>query len=83
MNRRDFLYAGSATALSAASYAKVQGATVRCASCGRQNRMPAATEGQEELFRDAGFPAHVFQTLLVGSDRVEKLIADPQSRLRN
>jgi len=30
----------------------------------------------EELFRRAGFPADVFQTLLVGSDRVEQILRD-------
>ena len=32
----------------------------------------------EELFRRAGFPADVFQTLLVGSDRVERVLRDPR-----
>jgi succinate-semialdehyde dehydrogenase/glutarate-semialdehyde dehydrogenase len=30
----------------------------------------------EELFRRAGFPADVFQTLLVGSDKVEMILGD-------
>jgi succinate-semialdehyde dehydrogenase/glutarate-semialdehyde dehydrogenase len=30
----------------------------------------------EEVFRRAGFPADVFQTLLVGSDKVELILAD-------
>jgi succinate-semialdehyde dehydrogenase/glutarate-semialdehyde dehydrogenase len=30
----------------------------------------------EELFRKAGFPADVFQTLLLGSDKVEKVLRD-------
>ncbi len=30
----------------------------------------------EELFRAAGFPADVFQTLLVGSDQVERVLRD-------
>jgi succinate-semialdehyde dehydrogenase/glutarate-semialdehyde dehydrogenase len=30
----------------------------------------------EELFRKAGFPADVFQTLLIGSDKVEKILRD-------
>jgi succinate-semialdehyde dehydrogenase/glutarate-semialdehyde dehydrogenase len=30
----------------------------------------------EELFRRAGFPADVFQTLLIGSDQVEKVLRD-------
>jgi len=32
----------------------------------------------EELFRRAGFPADVFQTLLVGSADVEKVLRDPR-----
>src|SRR5215218_9612810 len=32
----------------------------------------------EDVFRRAGFPAGTFQTLLVGSRRVEGLIADPR-----
>lgn len=31
----------------------------------------------EEIFRDAGFPEHLFQTLLIGSDQVEAVIANP------
>ena len=34
----------------------------------------------EDLFRRAGFPDGVFQTLLVGSDRVEAVIADDRVR---
>ncbi|MBK5308244.1 MAG: NADP-dependent succinic semialdehyde dehydrogenase [Frankiaceae bacterium] len=30
----------------------------------------------EQLFRRAGFPADVFQALLIGSDKVERLLAD-------
>jgi succinate-semialdehyde dehydrogenase / glutarate-semialdehyde dehydrogenase len=32
----------------------------------------------EGLFRDAGFPEGVFQTLLIGSDKVEKILTDPR-----
>ncbi|HET6440451.1 MAG TPA: NAD-dependent succinate-semialdehyde dehydrogenase [Anaeromyxobacter sp.] len=32
----------------------------------------------EEVFRQAGFPDGVFQTLLVGSSRVERLVEDPR-----
>src|SRR5262249_4497503 len=32
----------------------------------------------EEVFRDAGFPGGLFRTLLVGSDKVATLIADPR-----
>lgn len=34
----------------------------------------------EELFAGAGFPAGAFQTLLIGSDRVERVLADPRVR---
>src|ERR687886_984806 len=33
-----------------------------------------------ELFSRAGFPAGAFQTLLVGSDAVEKILSDPRVR---
>ena len=32
----------------------------------------------EELFRRAGFPSDVFQTLLIGSDQVERVLRDPR-----
>jgi succinate-semialdehyde dehydrogenase / glutarate-semialdehyde dehydrogenase len=32
----------------------------------------------EEIFRRAGFPAGAFQTLLIGSDKVEGILADPR-----
>ncbi|MGL4376023.1 MAG: aldehyde dehydrogenase family protein, partial [Microcoleaceae cyanobacterium] len=32
----------------------------------------------EEIFRDAGFPEGVFQTLLVGANKVAQIIADPR-----
>jgi len=32
----------------------------------------------EELFRKAGFPDGAFQTLLIGSQKVEKVLADPR-----
>ncbi len=32
----------------------------------------------QDLFRRAGFPAGVFQTLLVGSDMVERILRDPR-----
>jgi succinate-semialdehyde dehydrogenase/glutarate-semialdehyde dehydrogenase len=34
----------------------------------------------EEVFRDAGFPENLFRALLVGSDKVAALIADPRIR---
>ncbi|MCC6193693.1 MAG: NAD-dependent succinate-semialdehyde dehydrogenase [Burkholderiales bacterium] len=40
------------------------------------SNVPACALALEEIFRRAGFPAGVFQTLLIGSDRVERVIAD-------
>ena len=34
----------------------------------------------EELFRRAGFPEGAFQTLLIGSDQVERVLTDPRVR---
>jgi succinate-semialdehyde dehydrogenase/glutarate-semialdehyde dehydrogenase len=34
----------------------------------------------EELFRRAGFPDGVFQTLLIGSDPIERILRDPRVR---
>ena len=34
----------------------------------------------EDLFRRAGFPAGAFQTLLIGSDAVERVLRDPRVR---
>ncbi|WP_422774331.1 NADP-dependent succinic semialdehyde dehydrogenase [Plantactinospora sp. WMMC1484] len=34
----------------------------------------------DELFRRAGFPAGAFQTLMIGSDRIEQVLADPRVR---
>jgi succinate-semialdehyde dehydrogenase / glutarate-semialdehyde dehydrogenase len=34
----------------------------------------------EDLFARAGFPSWVFQTLLIGSDRVERVLRDPRVR---
>ncbi len=34
----------------------------------------------EDVFRRAGFPAGAFQTLLIGSDRVEAVLCDPRVR---
>ncbi|MEQ8954605.1 MAG: NAD-dependent succinate-semialdehyde dehydrogenase, partial [Gammaproteobacteria bacterium] len=31
----------------------------------------------EEVFREAGFPQHAFRTLLIGSDKVARVIANP------
>jgi succinate-semialdehyde dehydrogenase/glutarate-semialdehyde dehydrogenase len=42
------------------------------------SNVPDCALAIEEIFRDAGFPEGAFQTLLVGSDRVAKLIEDPR-----
>src|ERR1041384_5811912 len=40
------------------------------------SNVPQCALAIEEIFREAGFSNGVFQTLLVGSDRSEKIIAD-------
>jgi succinate-semialdehyde dehydrogenase / glutarate-semialdehyde dehydrogenase len=42
------------------------------------SNVPDCAFAIEEIFRAAGFPEGVFQTLLIGSDRVAKLIEDPR-----
>ncbi|MET0618853.1 MAG: NAD-dependent succinate-semialdehyde dehydrogenase [Thermoanaerobaculia bacterium] len=42
------------------------------------SNVPDCALAIEEIFREAGFPEGAFQTLLVGSDRVAKLIEDPR-----
>ena len=42
------------------------------------SNVPQCALAIEDLFRRAGAPAGVFTTLLVGSDKVETLIADPR-----
>ena len=42
------------------------------------SNVPQSALSIEEIFRRAGFPDGAFQTLLVGSDAVEKIIADPR-----
>jgi succinate-semialdehyde dehydrogenase/glutarate-semialdehyde dehydrogenase len=42
------------------------------------SNVPDCALAIEEIFRSAGFPEGAFQTLLVGSDRVERLIDDPR-----
>ncbi len=42
------------------------------------SNVPQCALALEELFRRAGFPVGAFQTLLIGSNRVEELIADPR-----
>jgi succinate-semialdehyde dehydrogenase/glutarate-semialdehyde dehydrogenase len=40
------------------------------------SNVPQCALALEELFREAGAPAGAFQSLLIGSDRVEQIIAD-------
>ena len=40
------------------------------------SNVPQCALALEEIFREAGAPAGVFQTLLIGASRVERLIAD-------
>jgi succinate-semialdehyde dehydrogenase / glutarate-semialdehyde dehydrogenase len=40
------------------------------------SNVPQTALYMEELFRKAGFPADVFQTLLIGSDKVEGILRD-------
>ncbi|MGC3996773.1 MAG: NAD-dependent succinate-semialdehyde dehydrogenase [Anaeromyxobacter sp.] len=40
--------------------------------------VPRCALALEEVFREAGFPAGVFQALLIGSARVERLVLDPR-----
>src|SRR5436190_3744930 len=42
------------------------------------SNVPQCALAIEEVFRDAGFTDHEFQTLLIGSDQVERVIADPR-----
>lgn len=42
------------------------------------SNVPRCSLGLEDLFRRAGFPEGAFQALLVGTDRVSGLIADPR-----
>jgi len=42
--------------------------------------VPGCALAIERIFREAGFPQGVFQTVLTGSDRVAELIADPVIR---
>jgi succinate-semialdehyde dehydrogenase/glutarate-semialdehyde dehydrogenase len=42
------------------------------------SNVPQTAVYLEELFRRAGFPADVFQTLLVGSEKVELVLTDPR-----
>jgi len=40
--------------------------------------VPQCALAIEQVFREAGFPAGVFRTLLIGSDQVHKVIEDPR-----
>lgn len=40
--------------------------------------VPQCALAIEELFRDAGFPVDVFRTLLIESQQIERVIADPR-----
>src|ERR1043165_9040103 len=42
------------------------------------SNVPECALGIEDIFRRAGFPEGCFQTLLIGSDRVNQVIADPR-----
>ncbi len=42
------------------------------------SNVPQCALAIEEVFREAGFPEGVFQTLLIGSDRVERVLSDPR-----
>ncbi len=42
------------------------------------SNVPDCAFAIEEIFREAGFPEGAFQTLLVGSDRVARLVEDPR-----
>lgn len=42
------------------------------------SNVPQCALAVEQIFREAGFPAGVFQTLLIGADRVADLVADPR-----
>src|SRR5690606_12085148 len=44
------------------------------------SNVPGCARALEEIFREAGAPEGTFTTLLIGSDRVERLIADPAIR---
>jgi succinate-semialdehyde dehydrogenase / glutarate-semialdehyde dehydrogenase len=42
------------------------------------SNVPQCALAIEDIFRKAGFPEGIFQTLLIGSDRVNQVIADPR-----
>lgn len=54
--------------------------TLIAGNCGvlkHASNVPGCALAIEEMIIEAGFPAHVFQTLLVGSKLVEKIIENP------
>jgi succinate-semialdehyde dehydrogenase/glutarate-semialdehyde dehydrogenase len=42
------------------------------------SNVPQCALAIEEVFRDAGFPGGAFQTLLIGSEAVERILSDPR-----
>jgi succinate-semialdehyde dehydrogenase/glutarate-semialdehyde dehydrogenase len=42
------------------------------------SNVPSCALAIEEIFRDAGFPKGAFQALLIGSDKVKRVIEDPR-----
>ncbi|HET8726852.1 MAG TPA: NAD-dependent succinate-semialdehyde dehydrogenase [Alphaproteobacteria bacterium] len=44
------------------------------------SNVPGCALAIEDVFRQAGFPEHLFRTLMIGSDRVEAVIEHPQVR---
>ena len=44
------------------------------------SNVPGCAEAIEDVFREAGYPEGVFQTLLVGSDAVDDVLADDRVR---
>jgi succinate-semialdehyde dehydrogenase/glutarate-semialdehyde dehydrogenase len=42
------------------------------------SNVPQCALAIEEIFRDAGYPEGCFQTLLIGSEKVKKLVEDPR-----
>jgi len=44
------------------------------------SNVPACALAIEEIFTNAGFPKGAFQTLMIGSDKVQRVIEDPRIR---
>jgi succinate-semialdehyde dehydrogenase/glutarate-semialdehyde dehydrogenase len=42
------------------------------------SNVPQCALAIQEIFRDAGYPEGCFQTLLIGSDKVKKIVEDPR-----